>query len=44
MLKVACGIGKSEEHNGRQAGRRERSRQGDYFVVFGTMIKEYVSD
>jgi hypothetical protein len=40
MLKVACGIGKSQEHNGRQ----EQSRQGDYFVVFGTLIEECVSD
>jgi len=40
MLKVACGIGKSQEHSGRQ----EQSRQGDYFVAFGTMIEECVSD
>jgi hypothetical protein len=40
MLKVSCGIGKSQEHN----GRREESRQEDYFVAIGTMIEECVSD
>jgi hypothetical protein len=40
MPKVALGIGRSQEHNGRQ----EQSRQGDYVVVFGTMIEEWVSD
>jgi hypothetical protein len=38
--EVACAVGKSQEHNGQQ----EQSRQGDYFVAFGTMIEECVSD